>query len=71
MKVSELVYKLDYLASHNMIDEDTEIILFAEKLPGMAVQLDSLGIDVNGNCLQLFMQFENKYKDNKFHPLGE
>ena len=55
MKVSELVNKLDYLASHNMIDEDTEIILYAEVLPGEAVQHDTLAIAINGNCLQLLI----------------
>lgn len=71
MKVSELVNKLDYLASHNMIDEDTEIILYAEVLPGEAVQHDTLAIAINGNCLQLLMCYDNKYDDNKFHPLGD
>lgn len=72
MTVSELIYKIDYLATHNMINKDTELILFAEHLPGMAAKLDTLGIDVNSNKLQLFMQYENKHKGKgPFYPLGD
>ena len=60
MKVKELVYKLDYLANHNFIDENTEIVFFAEDLPGTARQLDDMSLNINGDCLQLFMIYKSR-----------
>ena len=43
---------------NELYEEDTELILFSEELPGMARQLDYLDVDLNGNYVQLFMRYK-------------
>ena len=57
MTVKDLIEKLNSMVINGICEEDTELILFSEELPGMARQLDYLDVDVNGDCVQLFMRF--------------
>ena len=46
----------------NLIEKLAEIICFAEISDGVtsvAIQMDTLSISLNGDCVQLFMQGDN------------
>ena len=57
MTVKDLIKKLNSMVVNGICEEDTELILFSEELPGMARQLDYLDIDINDDCVQLFMRY--------------
>lgn len=55
--VKDLIELLNSMVVNDMCEEDTELILFSEELPGMARQLDYLDVDLNGDYVQLFMRY--------------
>ena len=56
--VKDLIQQLNSIVEYyELYEEDTELILFSEELPGMARQLDYLDVDFNGNYVQLFMRY--------------
>lgn len=61
MTLQNLIEKLADLYAAGA-QEDTEIIYFAEISDGVtsvAIQMDTLSISLNGDCVQLFMQGDN------------
>lgn len=57
MTVKDLIEQLNSMVVNGICEEDTELILFSEELPGMARQLDYLDIDLNGDYVQLIMRY--------------
>lgn len=56
--VKDLIEQLNNIVEYyELYEEDTELILYSEELPGMARQLDYLDVDLNGNYVQLFMRY--------------
>ena len=62
MTVKDLIRELETLKAAG-VSEDTELILFADyTLEGenykSAIQMDTLSVSINGDCVQLFMEGE-------------
>lgn len=57
MTVRDLIEQLNSMVINGICNEDDELILFSEELPGTARQLDYLDIDLNGDYVQLFMRY--------------
>ena len=62
MTVKDLIRELEMLKAAG-VSEDTELILFADRtIEGTkyksAIQMDTLSISINGDCVQLFMEGE-------------
>lgn len=57
MTVRDLIEQLNSMVVNGICEEDTELILFSEEMPGMARQLDYLDVDLNGDYVQLFMRY--------------
>ena len=60
MTLKDLIKELIEL-SRNGVPDDAEIILFAEHTiddTSVAVQMDTLSVSLNGDCVQLFMEGE-------------
>lgn len=62
MTVKDLIRELEMLKAAG-VSEDTELVLFADyTLEGdnykSALQMDTLSVSINGDCVQLFMEGE-------------
>ena len=62
MTVKNLIRELEKLKAAG-VSEDTELVLFADyTLEGenykSAIQMDTLSVSINGDCVQLFMEGE-------------